>query len=114
MTFELVMRREGGIQLVGVPTTDEIDAVYSRWLSIGNNIHKITLTTKDGEVVPLENFGGGGTGEGEKILQHRLTQITDPAKFQGGTLTIEWDFSYNSEESGSWTISLDNLAPVEP
>jgi len=44
---------------------------------------------------------------------HRLSQVTDPAKFLGGTLTLEWDF-HNSEESGSVTLSLDNLAPVAP
>ena len=73
------------------------------------------MTTKEGEGIPLELCsGGGGIDFNEKVVVHRLSKITDPAKFQGGTLTIEWDFTRNSEESGSVTIPLDALAPVEP
>lgn len=112
MSLDLIMKREGGMTFTGMSTTNEIDAAYGRWLSIGN-YRQVTLTTKDGEVIPLEMFGGGETDEERKSEHHRLSQITDPAKFQGGTLTIEWDFTRNSEESGSYTISLDNLKPVE-
>lgn len=113
MTIELRLKREGGLDFAG-PLDDEGEAVYSRWLSIGNNVQRLTLTTRDGETIPLKlGRGGGGIGFDEKVVLHSLTQITDPAKFQGGTLTIEWDF-YNSEESGSCTISLDGLTPVEP
>ena len=45
---------------------------------------------------------------------NRLTQIADPAQFQGGTLTLEWEFTHNSQETGSFTLSLDDLAPAEP
>lgn len=116
MTFELRLRRDGGLDF-GAPidekNAEENEAMYSRWLSIGNNVQRLTLTTKDGETIPLELRGGGEIDFDEKVLLHRLSKITDPAKFQGGTLTIEWDFTRNSEESGSWTISLDSLKPVE-
>lgn len=116
MFLELKLGREGGFDF-GTPMDEETEAAYSRWLSIGNNVQRITLTTKDGEVVPLEMasciFSGGSIAFEEKWAAHRLSKITDPAKFQGGTLTLEWDF-YNSDERGSVTISLDDLAPVEP
>lgn len=114
MTFELRLSREGGLDF-GAALDEEGEAAYSRWLSIGNNVQRITLTTGDGEMIPLElGSGGGGIGFNEKVVVHRLSQITDPAKFQGGTLTIAWDFTRNSKESGSVTISLDDLCPVEP
>lgn len=118
MTFGLRLKREGGVDF-GAPidgeNAEENEAMYSRWLSIGNNVQRLTLTTKDGETIPLElGGGGGGIGFDEKVVVHRLSQITDPAKFQGGTLTIEWDFTHNSQESGSATIPLTGLKPVEP
>lgn len=114
MTFELRLNREGGLDF-GAPVDKEGEAAYSRWLSIGNNVQRITLTTGDGEIIPLElGSGGGGIGFNEKVVIHRLSKITDPAKFQGGSLTIAWDFTRNSEESGSVTIPLDGLCPVEP
>lgn len=113
MTFELRMSREGGLDF-GSPLDEQGEAAYGRWMSIGNNVRRITLTTGDGETIPLELCeGGGGISYNEKLVVHRLSQITDPAKFQGGTLTLEWDF-YNSDEAGSVTIPLDNLTPVEP
>jgi len=110
LNFELALTRKGGLDF-GAASDEAGDAAYSRWLSIGNN-QQITLTTKDGEIIPLE-LCGGGIGFEEKVVAHRLFEITDPAKFQGGTLTIEWDF-YDCNESGSVTILLDDLAPVEP
>lgn len=114
MTFELRLSREGGLDF-GAALDEEGEAAYSRWLSVGNNVQRITLTTGDGETIPLElGSGGGGIGFNEKVVIHRLSKITDPAKFQGGSLTIAWDFTRNSEESGSVTIPLDGLCPVEP
>lgn len=113
MALDLKLRREGGTDFVGVALDEAGEAAYGRWLSIGENPKRITLTTGDGVVVPLEcGVGTFGSYE-EKEAVHRLTEITDPARFQGGTLTLEWDF-YNSEESGSVTIPLDGLLPVEP
>ncbi|MBD5119406.1 MAG: hypothetical protein HDT37_09955 [Clostridiales bacterium] len=114
MFLEIQLRREGGYDF-GAPADDENEAAYGRWLSIGDNVQRITLTTGDGEVIPLEmsSFSGGSIAFEEKWSAHRLSRITDPARFQGGTLTLEWDF-YNSDERGSVTISLDDLAPVEP
>ena len=114
MTIAFDLSREGGLDFVGAALDEEGEAAYGRWMSIGNNVQRLTLTTGDGETIPLElTSGGGGIGENEKIVVHRLSQVTDPAKFLGGTLTLEWDF-HNSEESGSVTLSLDNLAPVAP
>lgn len=109
ITFELTMKREGGVDFSA--SLDEAgEAAYGRWMSIGYNVKRITLTTGDGERVPLElHSGGGGIGFNEKVVIHRLSQITDPAKFQGGTLTLEWDFTHNSQEAGSVTIPLDGL-----
>jgi len=113
MTFELRLRREGGLGF-SAPLDEVGEAAYGRWLSIGNNVQRLTLTTGDGETIPLKLCNSGGfIGYEEKVVVHRLSEITDPAKFQGGTLTIEWDF-YNSEESGSFTIRLDDLTPVKP
>ena len=110
MTLAVSLRREGGVDLTG--PADENEAEYGRWLSIGN-AKQLILTTRDGETIPLE--GTSGTiGIEDKILMNRLTQIADPAKFQGGTLTLEWDFTHNSQETGSFTLSLDDLAPAEP
>ncbi len=115
MTLAVSLRREGGIDF-GAPideeNAEENEAMYSRWLSIGN-AKQLILTTRDGETIPLE--GTSGTiGIEDKILMNRLTQIADPAQFQGGTLTLEWDFTHDSQETGSFTLSLDDLAPAEP
>jgi len=110
LTLELGLTREGGLDF-GAALDEAGEAAYSRWLSIGNS-QQITLTTKDGETVPVEMFGGSGISFEKKVEQHRLSKITDPAKFKGGTLTIKWDF-YHSGESGSATILLDDLKPVE-
>lgn len=115
MTLAVSLRREGGIDF-GAPideeNAEENEAMYSRWLSIGN-AKQLILTTRDGETIPLE--GTSGTiGIEDKILMNRLTQIADPAKFQGGALTLEWDFTHNSQEAGSFTLKLDDLRPVEP
>ena len=110
MTLAVSLRREGGADLTG--PADENEAEYSRWLSIGD-AKQLILTTRDGETIPLE--GTSGTiGIEDKILMNRLTQIADPAKFQGGALTLEWDFTHDSQATGSFTLSLDGLAPVEP
>ena len=115
MTLAVSLRREGGIDF-GAPideeNAEENEAMYSRWLSIGN-AKQLILTTRDGETIPLE--GTSGTiGIEDKILMNRLTQIADPAQFQGGTLTLEWEFTHNSQEAGSFTLKLDDLRPVEP
>ena len=115
MTLAVSLRREGGIDF-GAPideeNAEENEAMYSRWLSIGNE-KQLTLTTRDGETIPLEGLAGT-IGLEDKILMNRLTQIADPAQFQGGTLTLEWDFTHDSQETGSFTLSLDDLAPAEP
>lgn len=111
MTFELGLEREGGLDF-GAVLDEEGEAAYSRWLSIGNNVQRLTLTTGDGETIPLELRDGGWIGSEEKVVQHHLAEITDPAKFQGGTLTLEWEAETGEIDSASFP--LDDLMPVEP
>lgn len=114
MTLEFKLRREGGLDFVGAVLDEEGEAAYGRWLSIGENIQRITLTDKDGNAIPLKTWlAGTFGGNDEKSAVYQLSQITDPTKLQGGTLTLAWDF-YNSDESGSVTIPLNNLTPVAP
>lgn len=112
MTLAFSIKREGGLDF-SVALDEESEAAYGRWLSIGSNVQRITLTTKDGETIPLKLVGGSIIGMEGKTMPYRLSKITDPARFQGGTLTLEWD-AHNSNEAGSVTIPLNNLTPVEP
>ena len=107
MALELTLTREGREDLSsGAQENEEV-----RWRSLANSADNVTLTSKDGMTAVLE-LGGGGRMDAEKqVASFRLSEITDPTKFQGGTLTLEWDFS--PENSGFVTILLDNLSPVE-
>lgn len=73
----------------------------------------VTLTSPDGQTISARQvFGGGtGTGVGDLSWQRRsgtfqLTEVTDPAQFQGGTLTLRIG-------GGSVDIPLDGLIPAE-
>ena len=69
---------------------------------------KISLKDKAGTVVALQEKDGYGMRDGQKQMEtFRLAEITDPAQFQGGTLTLELN-------GGSVTIPLDDLQPVAP
>lgn len=114
MALEFKLRREGGADFVGIPLDEELESAYGRWLSIGENVQRITLADKDGNTIPLKMWQAGAFGgNDEKTVVYQLSQITGPAKLQGGTLNLEWDF-YNSDEAGSVTIPLNNLTPVAP
>lgn len=108
MTLELTLTRKGGGNLSNEAQENE----EARWHSLANNANNVTLTSKDGTTAVLELGGGGRMDVGEQVASFRLSEITDPAKFQGGTLTLKWGFS--PENSESVTILLDKLAPVEP
>ena len=105
MTLELTFAGESGVDR-------NAEAAKARWLLLTNRVDNIILTAKDGTTATLELGGGGGVGNEKLVSSFRLTEITDPAKFQGGTLTLNWAFS--TEDSGSVIIPLDHLAQVEP
>lgn len=108
MTMELTLTREGGVDLDS--WTDENEAAQIRWLSLANDAadpNNVVLTAKDGETVSLEWSAGGGVGTGRQVAVFRLSQVTDPAKFQGGTLTLNW-------ACGKAVIPLNSLVLAEP
>ena len=107
MTLELTFTRESGGNLSDEAQENE----EARWRSLANNANNITLTSKDGTTAVLELGGGGRMDVEKQVASFRLSEITDPAKFQGGTLTLEWGFS--PEDSESVIILLDHLTPVE-
>lgn len=106
MELELTFFREG--------SEPPIDDVLNHWWSFPL---RTVLTAKDGKSVTLEwGGGGGGVVGGETvtrfsiadfIAQDRKGDYIDPAEFQGGTLTLNWD-------GGTVTLPLDDLAPAEP
>lgn len=105
MTLELTFSREGGTaDLMG----EENDAARSRFYDFpGHSRDAVILTAEDGETTALEVGFAGGTESGGTMSRYHFTNVTDPAKFQGGTLTLIWD-------GGKAVIPLDNLNPVEP
>ncbi|NBI68451.1 hypothetical protein D1646_16970 [Pseudoflavonifractor sp. 60] len=55
----------------------------------------VTLTSPDGQTMSAQRVFGGGTGTGVGDLSwqrqnetFQLTEVTDPAQFQGGTLSL--------------------------
>lgn len=77
---------------------------YSRWVS-AINVDRVTLTTKDGQTVPLMELGG--TGDNQNLKQSfQLDEITALEDLEGGTLNIRI-------EGGSVDIPLDGLVPAE-
>lgn len=106
MTLKFDHRRDAGVPFVG-ETQKEKNMAVSRWYSLGR-AEGVTLTGPDGVSVGVDcGNGAGGFGDGWWSEIYRLKQITDPAKFQGGALTLNW-------ACGKTVISLDGLRPVEP
>lgn len=106
ITLKFDHKREDGVEFVG-DTVQERDMAVGRWYSLGK-AEGVTLTAADGETVSVDyGSGGGGFGEGWWAETYRLKQVTDPAKFQGGTLTLDW-------ACGKTVIPLDDLMPAEP
>lgn len=79
------------------------EELYQDWMSL-LHAQNITLTTRDGHSVALTEIGGV-IGIAEQQRSYRLTEITDPAQFQGGTITFDID-------GRTVTLALDNLAPA--
>lgn len=96
----VTLGREGGEALSG-------DAEF-RWLGL-LDVKDIVLKDKDGNVIPLgdSQSNGGLIGDVESTHMFRLPEITDPANFQGGSITLD-------VSCGTVTIPLDDLTPVEP
>lgn len=89
----------------------ERNTAISLWGSLGE-ADGITLTGPDGMTIGVYDSGKGAGWSYSRDVNwwtnvYYLKQITDPTKFQGGTLTLDW-------ECGKTDISLDGLTPVEP
>lgn len=106
ITLKFDHKREDGVEFAG-DTKQEKDMAVACWYSLGKAQGTI-LTTADGKTVEVDyGNGSGGFGDGWRAEMYRLKQITDPAKFRGGTLTLDW-------ACGKTVILLDDLTPVEP
>lgn len=101
MTLELTLVREGTVEEYWA---DENEDVRNNWWNILNQEDSIILTARDGTEVTLTQ--GSGSGALSQIRRFYLEEVTDPAKFQGGTLTLNWD-------GGKAVIPLDKLSPVD-
>lgn len=94
--------------VVGRDSPTKEEAEWFRWVGMGEHEGKITLTTRDGRNIPVKLYMNDGSGDLlRRWWTYRLAETIDPAEFQGGALTLDWD-------CGRITIHLDGLAPVEP
>jgi len=66
----------------------------------------VTLTDREGRELFLDPGGSGSGTPDESRWLYQLPEIVDPARFQGGTLTLVLG-------GQSFTIPLDNLVPAE-
>ena len=101
MTLELTLVREGTVEEFWA---DENENVRHNWWNMLDQEDGVILTARDGTEVTLTQ--GGGSGALCQIKRFYLEEVTDPAKFQGGTLTLNWD-------GGKAVIPLDQLSPVD-
>lgn len=101
MTLELTLVREGTVEEFWA---DENEDVRHNWWTMLDQEDSVVLTARDGTEVTLTQ--GGGSGALSQIKRFYLEEVTDPAKFQGGTLTLNWD-------GGKAVIPLDQLSPVD-
>lgn len=108
-TLSVTLKRDRPATVAIDPTGAVIDpeeeAVFERWAALGENMEGIALTTKDGRIIPVQGYTHS-LYEEEQRWSYRLAEATDPAQFQGGTLTLDW-------ACGRITIPLDNLAPAK-
>lgn len=96
----VTLGREGGENLSG--------DVEFHWLGL-LSVKDIVLKDKDGNTIAMgDSQSGSGTIEDtESTNMFRLSEITNPASFQGGSITLNLG-------CGTVTIPLDDLTPVEP
>ena len=102
MTLQLQLERETPVPL---HSPEAVGGVFGRWVS-ALNVDGVTLTTKDGQTVPLTDMGNTG-GDQELNCSFLLNEITDLAQLQTLTLCIG---------EGSIDIPLDGFAdePTKP
>lgn len=102
MMLQLQLERETPVPL---HSPEAVGGTYARWIS-ALNIDGVTLTTKDGQTVPLTDMGNTGSDR-ELNCSFLLNEITDLAQLQTLTLRIG---------EGSIDIPLDGFAdePVRP
>lgn len=105
MKLRMVLSREGSPRELW---EEEMD-VRNHWSVFPRTA---TLTAKDGETVRLETRGSGGGTDSETVVQFIIKDFIDASKFQGGTLTLEWEAETGEIDSASFP--LDDLMPVEP
>lgn len=75
-----------------------------RWSQLVNS-NNVTLTTRNGETIPLIG-NGGEVGDQDQVCFFRLDEITALEDLEGGTLNIRI-------EGGSVDVPLDGLVPAE-
>lgn len=75
-----------------------------RWLQLVNS-DNVTLTTRNGETIPLIGNGGEAGGQ-DQVCFFRLAEITALEDLEGGALNIRI-------EGGSVDVPLDGLVPAE-
>ncbi len=110
VTLRIALKREYPAVVEINPYGEVVDleeeAIYARWAALGENEEGISLTDKNGRTVPVRLYTSG-VYEGEQWWSYRLEEAVDPARFQGGTLTLNW-------ACGRAAIPLNAIAPVEP
>lgn len=110
MTLEITLKRDVGMDMDD--TSEEAEQAWIRWIGLVIP-SSVTLTTRDGETVTLDWYlklaNVGELEDWEQAYSFTLSSITDPSKLQGGTITVDLRF-----DTGTVTLPLDDLIPVEP
>ena len=101
MTLQVKLERA---EPVALRSDDAKPGTYSRWIS-ALNVDRVTLTTKDGQTVPLIELGSTGSDQ-DLDIAFQMEEITSLEQFLGGTLTLRIG-------DGSVDIPLDGLVSAE-
>lgn len=101
MTLQIKLERETPVAAYGDKSGTEVS---SRWYSAVSG-GRVTLTTGDGQSIPLTELGGSGS-KTDQDASFQLGEITGLDRLQGGTLTLRIG-------DESCDIPLDGLAPAE-
>ena len=101
MTLQVKLERAEPVPL---RSDDAKPGTYSRWIS-ALNVDRVTLTTKDGQTIPLIELGSTGSDQ-DLDIAFQIEEITSLEQFLGGTLTLRVG-------DGSVDVPLDGLVPAE-
>lgn len=101
VTLQMELKRAVPVPL---HSDNAVKGLYGRWVS-AVNVDRVTLTTKDGQTVPLIELGSTG-GDQYQDVAFQLEEITSLEQLLGGTLTLRIG-------DGSVDIPLDGLVPAE-